>query len=206
MPFTETARVPLSGIDAQQVRNDHIAGLPEEFEVVNSLTFEIRRFGFTRRMVALGVTAVDSAKGTFGVVGMNPLGMRLFEVTGDENSARCVFALPELTRRGDVPGAIARDIRKVYYKRSPAPDAKVDIGESEVVFLQHEGDGVLEYVFGGAEADLLEKRYREDGALKWAVWFYEYSMKNDKRVPKGIIVHSFEHRYRLILRLKEIRF
>ena len=157
-------------------------------------------------MAFLGVAAIDTTRETFGVVGKNPMGVRLFEITRDKDSSHCAFALPELTKRGDLPSAIAADIRKVYHRRSPGESAEIEIGETEIRFSQPEKDGVLEYAFGGSGRDLVEKRYLEDGRAKWAVWFYEYETRDNRRIPNGIIVHSYQHNYRLILRLKEMRF
>ncbi|MFA4830297.1 MAG: hypothetical protein WC594_13885, partial [Thermodesulfovibrionales bacterium] len=62
-----------------------------------------------------------------------------------------------------------------------------------------------EYVFAGADGNMVEKNYYEDNTLIWRVSFYEYRQKDGKIYPGGIILNNYKYGYSLTVRLKEIQ-
>jgi hypothetical protein len=200
-PFLEVERVPLSGVDPEQLRLRFASALPERFRVVSSVSFHY----FGRAFSALGLTDVDAAKKTFTIVGLHPAGgVKLFELTGDAVDVEVVFIHEEFTRRGDFARVVAADMRRMYFDRVPAPSAKSSRGRRQIVFRQWAGDGELEYVFAGANGVLVKKRYYEGDTKIWSVSYYEYRRRDGKLHPIGIVLEHHEHGYRLVVRLKEI--
>ena len=202
VPFREPDLVPLEGVDPERVREDFAVALPVAFRVVNTVTFEFKG----RAFAAIGYTDVDTSRRTFTVVGLHPAGaVKLFEVSGDSETARSSFALEEFSARGDLAGAIGDDTRRIYFDRLPSPDARASTDRTRIFFRQDEGGGELEYVFAGSEGLLVEKRYYENGRKRWTASYYEYRRKDGKLYPDGIILEHHEYGYRLVLRLREIK-
>jgi hypothetical protein len=201
-PFREADRVPLDGLAPEKVREDFAAALPIAFRVVNTVTFRFKGKAFA----AIGYTEVDTARGTFSVVGLHPAaGVTLFEVSGDSETAKSSFALEQLSEWGDVARAVGDDTRRMYFDRLPSPDARAFREKYRIRFRERRGDGVLEYVFAGSGGALVEKSYYEHGRRLWSASYYEYRWKNGKLYPDGIVLEHHEYGYRLEVRLKEIR-
>jgi hypothetical protein len=201
VPFREEALVPLVGVDPETVRERFALALPTAFRIVNTVTFEFRGHS----LAVIGYTQVDTSKRTFTVIGLHPAaGFKLFEVSGDSQSAEASYAVAALAEQGDLARAIGDDTRRMYFDRLPSPDAAVSREKYRILFRQPEGDGELEFVFAGSEGALVEKRYYENGGMVWSVSYYEYRSENGKLFPGGIVFDHHEYRYRLLVRLREI--
>ena len=74
-----------------------------------------------------------------------------------------------------------------------------------LIFVQPSKAGTLEYVFGGAENLLIEKKFYNQKHLIWSVCYFEYIKKNKMLYPAGIILKHHKHKYQLVVRLMEIR-
>ena len=85
-------------------------------------------------------------------------------------------------------------------REQPAPiSAEVKKTKDSIVFRETRDGKRIEYVFGGAEGLLLEKR-----CGRRRIRYYEYAEKAGKRFPGGIILENRKYHYRLVLRLKEV--
>jgi hypothetical protein len=194
--------VSLEGVDPETVKERFALALPAAFRIVNTVAFEFRRQGFA----AIGYTEVDTSRETFTVVGLHPAaGVKLFEISGDSEGAESSFAIEAFAIHGDIARAVGDDTRRMYFDRIPAPDATVSQERYRILFRQQAGDGELEFVFAGGEGVLVEKHYYENGSKVWSVSYYEYRRDNGKLYPDGIILDHHEFRYRLVVRLREIR-
>jgi hypothetical protein len=201
-PFRAIELVSMQDVDPEAMRDEFARALPERFLIVNSVTFEMRGRAFS----AIGYTRVDASRESFTVVGLHPAGgLKLFEVSGDSESARCTFALEEFSRWGDFPTAVAEDTRRMYLDRVPGPDARISKRRDRILFAQGGEGGAVEYVFGGSEGVLIEKRYYEGGSRIWSVSYHDYRRAGDSLYPVGIVLENARRGYRLVVRLREIR-
>ena len=202
VPFQEVSLVSVEQVNPNAMREQFAVALPERFLIINTVTFEFKGQAFS----AIGYTEVDASRKTFTVVGLHPAGgLKLFELSGDSEDAKCTFALEEFTRWGDFSLVVAEDTRRMYFDRIPGPDAKISKEKYRILFRQRAGDGDIEYVFGGADGVLVEKRYYEGGSRIWSVSYYDYRREMGKLYPAGIILEDHRRRYRLVVRLREIR-
>jgi hypothetical protein len=202
VPFQEIELVAVAEANPEAVLDEFAVALPERFLIVNTVTFEFKG----RAFAAIGYTDVDASQQTFTVVGVHPAGgLKLFEVSGDSEDAQCTFALEELTRWGDFSRVVAEDTRRMYLDRVPGPNATISKERYRILFRQQAEDGEIEYVFGGADGVLVEKRYYEEGRRLWSVSYYEYRRESGKLYPAGIILENHKRGYRLVVRLREIR-
>jgi hypothetical protein len=202
VPFQDIALVSVEQVNPEAVREQFAVALPERFLIINTVTFEFKGQAFA----AIGYTDVDASRKTFTVVGLHPAGgLKLFEVSGDSKDAKCTFAVEEFARWGDFSLVVAEDTRRMYLDRIPGPDAKMSKEKYRILFRQQAEDGDIEYVFGGADSVLVEKRYYEGGRKIWNVSYHDYRRENGKLYPAGIILEDHRRRYRLVVRLKDIR-
>jgi hypothetical protein len=201
IPFHETELVPLGPGDPRDIVKRFQAGLPDSFELLNTVVFEYNG----RKFTAIGTVQINRAERVFKVAGMNPMGIKLFEFSGDQKSVTSQYAIADFSKFGDLARAVGNDIRRIYFDLIPGPEAWAWKRKSTQIFRQSFGSGVLEYVFAGMRGDLIEKRYYEEDGIVWKASYYEYRDQDGKRWPQGIVFVHYRFGYRLIVKQKELR-
>lgn len=200
VPFRETELVSMEAMDPAGVLDRFQASLPGRFRTMSSLVFEFS----WNRVSALGITEVDREKGAFTALAMNPLGVKLFEISGDREQIVSRYIIGVMTQGGNAADAIGEDIRRIYFGLVPSPNASVHRGRRRLVFRERSGPGTIEYVFAGADGFIIEKRYTEEDRTVWRVRYYEYRRANGKAWPQGVVLDNARRGYRLIVKVKEI--
>ncbi|MFH1976928.1 MAG: hypothetical protein ABIJ52_15500 [Pseudomonadota bacterium] len=176
--------------------------LPDRFQIISTIAFEYKG----QSISFIGYSDIDTKEKKFIVAGLNPVGIKLFEITGNSDKTELRFAIEDFTKKGNFTEAVAGDIRKIYFDRLPADSSKVYKKKHEIVFVQEEPEGaIMEFVFAGPGNLLVEKRCIVDNKVIWRANYYEYRKENGKLHPAGIILENIKYGYKLIMRLKEIR-
>lgn len=201
MPFRKTSYVSMESADAATVLRNFRERSPERLQLLNTIVFQYGR----NRFSAIGYIDINAAEGSFRVAGINPMGIKLFELSGDKDNVVSHFAMPELTKRGNFVAFMGEDIRRIYLDMIPNSKAKIEKKKFKLIFKEPYGPGVMKYVFAGVDRDIVEKSYYEDNMLVWQVSYYEYQQHKKKSYPTGIIFKNYKYGYKLIVRLKEIQ-
>ena len=201
VPFQRTSYVPLDRVDPQLARREFESSLPDSFKIINSIVFKYKWRSFS----ALGYLDVNGGLKTFSVSCLNPMGIKLFELSGDKDVVRTNYVLKELLSKGDLPQVAGDDIRRIYFGNVPSGEAKAQKEKRRVVFSEASGSGVIKYIFAGSPTMLVEKKYYEKTHLIWSVSYYEYRQKRGKYYPSGIVLKNSRFGYSLTVRLKEVR-
>ena len=202
VPFQRPELVPLEGGDPWNIVKRFQEGAPQRFQLLNTVVFE---YNF-REFSGIGAVRVDSASGVFRAAGMNPMGVKLFDISGDRGGVTSHYAIEAFSRYGDIAAAVGNDVRRIYFDLVPAKEATIRKRTNKLVFRQPTGGGFLEYLFGGADGDLIEKKYYDDNGIRWRVSYYEYREQQGKRWPRGVVFINYEFGYRLTVRNKELTF
>lgn len=201
IPFKKASPVSMENVDPESVKEQFALMLPEKFQIINTIVFEYKG----QVISFIGYSNVDTKEKIFTVAGLNPVGIKLFELTGEKDKTELKFAIEDFTKKGNFAEAVGGDIRKIFFDRLPETGAKAYKKKNEIVFTQNDGDATIEFIFAGQENFLIEKRRLVDNNTVWSVNYYEYINKNGKLHPSGIILKNYKYSYRLILRLKEVR-
>ena len=200
IPFEKVQYVSVNTVQPSAIREQFANNLPEKFKVVSTIVFQYRRHKFS----AIGYTDIDVLQKLFTIVCLNHAGIKLFELTGNNNNVKCEFALEGGHFPGDFTKAVANDIRRIYFDCIPDAEAKIYKKKNKIVFKQPVEAGVMEYTFAGGDNLLVEKRYYKGWRKIWSVFYYEYRRKNGKLYPSGIMLRHHKYNYQLTVRLKEI--
>ncbi len=200
-PFESAPRVRLTEKDPGRIQAHFAETLPKQFQRIDTLTFQ---YGM-RRMSAIGVTDVDMEAKTFTVVGLNPMGIKLFDLSGDMHTVNSRFVNPAFSQHKNFAVSIAEDIRRIYFRRVPAPSAETSVGKYRAVYQQNRGVGYLTHIFSGQIPRLTTKRFYQNNRLKWQVQYFGYIERNGYIHPAGIYLKNSHYNYRLTVQLKEIR-
>lgn len=200
IPFRETPPVSLESVEPARLLEDFKAALPERFQLLNSVVFERSGMSF----MGIGYLDINRRENSFRVTCLNPLGVQLFELSGDSATITTHSALPVLMQYGDLPTAVGTDIRRIFFDLVPSGNAQVWRSKHAVSFWQPSGSGRMQFMFAGAGHDLVEKNYYENSEIVWSVSYYEYTELNGKRYPQGIILVNYRYGYTLTVRHKEL--
>jgi hypothetical protein len=202
VPFQETKLVSLDSEDPHSMVERFQKGIPASFQLLTSVVFEYN----SRKFAGIGTVQINSSDGVFRVAGMNPMGVKLFELSGDRHRVTSHYSIADFSRYGDIATAVGNDIRRIYFDLVPGPEASIGKRKYKLIFRQASSPGSLEYIFAGAGGDLIEKNYYEDNGLVWRISYYEYRDQDGKRWPQGIVFLNYQYGYRLTIRQKELHF
>jgi hypothetical protein len=197
VPFRSLPRGPMAAEAPSGVLARFEGALPGSFRIVNSVVFQFHGFRFS----SLGYVAVDSAARSFAIAGMNPAGVKLFEITGTNDQVTSRFMIEGFPHEAALAAAIGQAIREMYFDLVPPADADARPGRDALVFRT----AGVEYIFGGADGNLVEKRFRRGWRCRRRIGFYDYRRQDGKLYPGEVVLFDRRYGYSLIVRLKEIR-
>ena len=200
VPFQETRLVVLDSEYPRNVVEHFQKSIPASFQLLTTVVFEYN----SRKFSGIGTVQINRPDGVFKVAGMNPMGVKLFELSGDPHSVTSRYSIADFSRYGDIATAVGNDIRRIYFDLVPGPEASVWKRKYKLIFRQPSGPGFLEYVFAGTGGDLIEKNYYEEGGIVWRASYYEYRDQDGNRWPQGIVFIQYQYGYRLTIRQKEL--
>ncbi len=198
--FTAVKYVPLTGQEPARVKRDFAATAPARFELASSIVFNYNFF----RIAGLGYTRADVEARTFAVTGLNPAGLKLFDIQGHGDNISGNFAFKAMARGADAVKAIGRDISFIYWDCLPVDAAQVRREKYKMIFSAPFGQGQLVHVLAASPPSLVEKRYYENKRLIWQIFYYNYEDHGGKRYPMAVVLKNYRYRYKLTVRVKEI--
>jgi len=197
--FRQAQMVSISKIEPEQLLERFKANLPEKVSSLNSVVFEYAGISF----LGLGFVEIDRSKGTFRVICLNPMGVKLFDLSGDKNVTTTNFAIEPMAQYGEIGAAVAADIRRIYFDLLPPPGTEPRKGEYRVIYGSATPKGYQEQIFAGIDGDLTEKRFYADQFISWQVTYHDYKSIGGKRYPQGIVLTNYKDGYQLVIREKE---
>jgi hypothetical protein len=152
-------------------------------------------------MTVLGVLQLDRAGGKFELVGLNPVGVELFHLSGDSEGTRIRSALPPLMKQQDVLLSIGQDIRRMYFDL--VPDGSADVRSTVVQYSKKSAEGTIVYELGGEPTVLLEKYVDGCFGPTWRVRYYQYKAGAGGLYPRGIVMDNAHYHYRIIVKNRD---
>jgi Protein of unknown function (DUF3261) len=155
------------------------------------------------KMTILGVLEVDRKARTFELVGLNPMGVELFHLSGDVGGTKIQSALPPLMEEKEILLSIGKDIRRMYFDLVPGEQSGTDVGSTIVRFTEKTSDGSMVYEMGGVPTVLLEKRLAGCFGATWRVRYYQYTAEDGGLYPRGIVMDNAHYHYRIIVKNRD---
>ncbi|MFP4027651.1 MAG: hypothetical protein ACLFWL_07670 [Candidatus Brocadiia bacterium] len=207
-PFEQTELVSVENVSPETVSWNFQQQIAPAFESEERLVFRV--FLGWKKIAVLGLTRLDREDRTLEALCLNHLGVSLFHIKGTPDETKLRYGLPEFKKHKKFPLAVGTDIRRICFDLVPAENAKVIAKPKRIIFRQKQDGGILEYVFGGPNVLLLEKRFFNKcffgRKLRWKVQYFEYQEKDDYVYPRGIVLYNRKNHYRLIAQRRKIIF
>ena len=199
-PFTRPTLPLLKNPDPQAVRDSLAHAVPDRFTSDDTVIIQAP---FRNDLAVLGVLRVNRPAGTFELVGLNQLGVKLFHLAGDSHGNTIRFAVPPLMEHKDLLMGIAEDIRRMFFDLVPGSGAEVDVGSTTIEFSEKTLQGKIVYEVGGDPAVLLDKHLAGFFGAKWRVRYFKYASASGSLYPHGIVMDNSQYHYRIIVKNRD---
>jgi hypothetical protein len=198
-PFTREPLPALQNADPNAMRESFAQAVPARFISDDSIIVDAP---FHDEVAILGVIQVDRVKGTFEVIGLNQVGIKLFDLAGDRQNTTVRYAIPPLMEHKDILIAAGDEIRRMYFNLVPDSGAKAAIEKTDVKYTS----GKMVYKLGGNPAVLLEKRENGLFGPDWRVQYFKYTSDSGRLYPRGLVMDNGTYHYRIIIKNRDIDF
>ena len=194
VPFEATELVPTVPRSAAQLADGLWSRQRGPLVVRHSALFELRGM----RVPVEAMLSLDTRAGEARLVGMNEMGVKLYDITVLPDGSRANFVMPELARYPGFAEAVALSVRRIFLAPAPRAADQLEVARRSYQTSREEGGATIRFTFGGAEAQLLEKSCR--GAdQSWRVGYYRYQRRDGLLFPGGIVLDDDRAGYRLTL-------
>lgn len=155
------------------------------------------------RVPIAGIMKLDLAARSARLVGMNDMGVKLYDISVDRTKSQANFIIPDLARYPGFAEAVAASVRRIFLEPVPSPGDALTLSPTSYLLTRDSADETLHFLFGGAQAQLLEKSY-SGKAGSWRVRYYQYQERQGSLVPGGIVLDDDQARYRLTLWIESV--
>ena len=203
-PFKTPSFGSVSHLDPAIVVEKFRDQLPQQFEISESVVFNYRG----HKMTGLGYSKATPAAHSFVLAGVTPVGIKMFELKQLDKKLEYDFSLPQDVQSKIVPEkaakAMADDFRRIYFDRVPEAQASIEKKKDRIIYRISEEGGMLEYIFGGIQERLVEKRFVKKRKKIWRVRYFVYQKKGGKIYPSAVFYQNHEAHYSIKLKLREI--
>lgn len=199
IPFEPIELMPIE-ITPQQIVAKNMLVCPGSYTSSSAFTFR----KFTSEVFVVGYTEIDESDRAFRVALMNPMGVKVLEISGTNGVFTNHFMVEQLADIPDLLGIFGTDIERLYFDCVPSKDAEVIIGEKQVEFIDKASGGEVHYLFGGCDYILLKKIFYEGNKKVCSVNYFDYQIYNGKQYPHGMTLNNHKDKYRLVIKLKNI--
>jgi hypothetical protein len=172
----------------------------ESLMVRQSALFELQGM----RVPIAGIMKLDLAKREARLVGMNDMGVKLYDISVDLATSQAHFIIPELARYPGFAEAVAVSVRRIFLAPQPEAGDRLEVTPTSYLLSRENAAGTkLRFTLGGADAQLLEKTSRGP-AESWRVSYYQYQRSLGRLFPGGIVLDDDQAGYRLTLWIESV--
>lgn len=200
VPFKNTELIPTTPRSSSELSSALWNSGTAKLLIRQSALFELEGM----KIPITGVMKLDLKAKVARLVGMNDMGVKLYDISVDRSSSRANFIIPNLASYPGFAEAVALSVRRIFLAPEPAPsDILVRTSKSYLLTRENGTKGTINFTLGGAEAQLLEKTFR--GAEEsWRVRYYQYQQNQGQFFPGGIVLDDDLARYRLTLWIESV--
>jgi hypothetical protein len=199
VPFARTELTPTHPRTARELSRGIFSSEAGSLLIRQSALFELQGM----KVPIAGIMKLDLASKEARLVGMNDMGVKLYDISVTAASSQAHFVIPDLARYPGFAEAVALSVRRIFLDPVPSPGDTLKRTPEEYLLSREGGAGTLRFSFGGADAQLLEKSCRGP-AESWRVRYYQYQRQQGRLVPGGIVLDDDRAGYRLTLWIESV--
>jgi hypothetical protein len=200
VPFAPTELTPTSPRTAAELAGNRWNSGNGNLLIRQSALFELEGM----RVPVIGVMKLDRTAKVARLIGMNDMGVKLYDISVDATSSQAHFIIPDLARYPGFAEAVAVSVRRIFLTPEPSPDDTFERTPTNYLLTRKDAaGGESRFAFGGADTQLLEKSFRGP-AEAWQVRYYQYHRLQGQIFPGGIVLDDDRAGYRLTLWIESV--
>ncbi len=151
-----------------------------------------------------GIMKFDRSAKVARLVGMNDMGVKLFDVSVDAVSSHAHFIIQDLTHYPNFAEAVAVSLRRIFLTYVPVSNDTLERTTTKYLITRDNAAGdTIQFILGGSDEQLLEKLYR-GSSESWRVRYYQYQRLQGNLFPGGIVLDDNRAGYRLTLWIESV--
>lgn len=195
VPFASSELTPTTPLTTAELSSALWSSGSGNFLIRQSALFELKGM----KIPITGIMKLDLKAKVARLVGMNDMGVKLYDISVDRTSSRSNFIIPNLASYPGFAEAVAVSVRRIFLDPEPAPgDTLVRTADTYLLSRANVSGDTIRFTIGGAERQLLEKTFRGP-AESWRVRYYQYQQNQGQLFPGGIVLDDDRAKYRLTL-------
>lgn len=199
VPFAPTRLTPVKPATAAELTGALWELGQGSLLVRQSALFEFRGM----RAPLEGVMKLDLTKRSARLVGMNDMGVKLYDISVEPGSSTANFIIPELSSYPGFAEAVANSVRRIFLTPEPEPGDKLVTTPVSYSFSREMEGQKIRFLLGGVDRQLLEKS--SDGIREsWRVRYYQYKRLQGNLIPTGVVLDDIRADYRLTLWIESV--
>jgi hypothetical protein len=199
LPFRPTQLVPVTPRTQGELSGGMWSSGKGPLLIRQSALFELRGM----QVPLAGIMKLDTAAGSARLVGMNDMGVKLYDISVDRSTSHANFVVPDLARYPGFADAVAASVRRIFLDPVPAGDDALTLKSKSYLLTRESPEGKASFTFGGVDAQLLEKTF-EGKNQSWRVGYYQYQRSGGLLFPGGIVLTDQRAGYRLTLWIESV--
>lgn len=199
VPFKKTGLVPVKSTTAGVLAKSLWSSGTGKLLIRQSALFEFNG----SRTPFEGVIMLDLDKKQARLVALNEMGVKLLDLSVSRSGSEALFVIPGLAVYPGVTAAVGTSVQRIFLTPEPSEDDLLTVGAESYLLTRNSGDSSIRFLFGGENAQLLEKSYKSR-TEQWRVCYYEYLREQRSFFPGGIVLDDDLAGYRLILWLESV--
>lgn len=194
VPFEPTRLTALPAATAAELTRGQWSSGNGILLVRQSAVFELHGM----KVPVAALMKLDLAQKEARLVGMNEMGVKLYDISVDREKSEAHFLMPELARYPKFAEAVGTSVRRIFLEPLPSPDDSLEAESNRYLLTRKSGGDTVRFVFGGEQAQLLEKSSSGKSG-SWRVRYYQYQEQQGILFPGGIVLDDDQAGYRLTL-------
>ncbi|HEY3307627.1 MAG TPA: hypothetical protein VGJ93_04160 [Desulfuromonadaceae bacterium] len=199
IPFAPTELTPVQPESAGELIGKLWSSGTGSLLIRQSALFELQGL----RVPITGIMKLDLSAKSARLVGMNDMGVKLYDISVDRTSSRANFIMPDLARYPGFAEAVAVSVRRIFLTPEPSAADSLTLTSTSYRLSRESSEGKLGFILGGAETQLLEKTCRGKVA-SWQVRYYQYQRLQGILLPGGVVLDDDLAGYRLTLWIESV--
>lgn len=200
VPFAGTVLTPTVPKSAEALTGELWNSGTGSLMIRQSALFEFNGM----RVPIAGIMKLDRTAKSARLVGMNDMGVKLYDISVDAASSQSHFIMPDLASYPGFTEAVAVSVRRIFLVPEPAADDKLERTPKNYLLTRENGAGeTIRFIFGGTDAQLLEKSFKGP-ADSWRVRYYQYQRQPGQLFPGGIVLDDDKAGFRLTLWIESV--
>lgn len=175
----------------------------EQQRVFDSTSAVVIKF-LWKEITMMGYASVDLVNDNFRAVAMNPMGAKIFDVSGSEQGYKLNYVFDSLKKIPNIERYAGQDIEKIYLDQLVAEELEFLFTSKYDLVIAKNGKNKVKYYFSKVDSALYKKVYYKGLRKESTVLYRDYKEYKAGIFPGQVLIKNHRLRYSLEVNHKEV--